>query len=335
MRRLLPVLLLAAGCNLYFDTGDDVCALVDVAPAQELRDPSSGECVPFGFGGGCDCGPCPAGAEQAFPDWGTCFSECEALDEVTCALTSGCRAAYHEFTNTDRHIEFMGCWAVAPSGPVQGGACAGLDAYECSRHDDCSAWYGDTIDGPTRQLFQRCEAELGGKGCYSTQDCGGGEHCSVDDGECLPPPGCDPAQGCPAVCYGRCLPDNDSCAAVDCGPGTHCEEQCYPCDSQTPGGSCDPYCQPMCVPDQCNIACPPGSQCVQVCDPMGGGGGTNCGTCHNECLPVGGACETLANESDCANRADCRAVYQGDDCTCYENGVCECKILTYERCETR
>src|SRR6266545_510736 len=119
MRRLLPLVLLA-GCNLYFDHGDDVCALFDVAPAQELRDPATGECVPFGFGG-CDdrCGPCPAVAE-AQPDCGSCFSECEALDEVTCALTSGCRVAYQDFPTADQAPQFLGCWAVAPSGPVQG-----------------------------------------------------------------------------------------------------------------------------------------------------------------------------------------------------------------------
>lgn len=331
MRRLV-VLVLLTGCNLYFDHGDDACALLDVAPAQELRDPSSGECVGIGFP--CDgrCGPCPAVAE-AQPDWGSCFSECEALDEVTCAITSGCRVAYHEFTNSDRQVEFLGCWAVAQSGPIQGGGCDGLDAHACSRHDDCSAVYGDTIDGPTPHIFLSCQTEVGGAGCSSTQDCGAGEHCSVDDGECLTPPGCTPPMACPAVCYGRCLPNPNSCANVDCGPGAHCEQQCYPCDTPAPDGSCPPSCQPMCVPDQCPILCPPDSQCTFVCDPMGGGG--NCGTCHAECQPVGAACATLASEAECVGRADCRAVYQGDNCTCYENGVCECQILTYERCETR
>jgi hypothetical protein len=290
MRRLLPVLLVLAGCNLYFDhNGDDVCAVLDLAPEQELRNPDTGQCQPFGFGG-CDgsCGPCAeaAGADQALPDWGTCNSSCEALDESTCAATAGCRVAYLENPLTDQAPHFMGCWAVAPSGPVQGGGCDALDAQACSRHDDCSALYGSTPDGSIPQTFERCQPEAGG----------------------------------------------NVCDRVDCGPGAHCEQQCYPCDSPAPDGTCDPQCQAMCVPDQCSIACPPGSTCVEVCDPMTGG---NCGTCHAECQPVGGACEALASEGDCVARADCRAVYQGDDCTCYEDGTCECKILTYERCETR
>ena len=34
---------------------------------------------------------------------------------------------------------YEACWPTAPSGPVRGGGCVGLDAQECSRHDDCVA----------------------------------------------------------------------------------------------------------------------------------------------------------------------------------------------------
>nr|MBA3818940.1 hypothetical protein [Deltaproteobacteria bacterium] len=156
MRRFaIATLFLLAGCDLYFDGGDDPpCAYggeKELAPAYEQRNPQTGQCEQFG-GGGCDerCGPCPAydtsgasGDQAAQPDWGSCYSQCEALDESSCVVTAGCRAAYTDFPNEDRSPEFRGCWATALSGPVQGGGCVGLDAHACSRHDDCSAYYID------------------------------------------------------------------------------------------------------------------------------------------------------------------------------------------------
>jgi len=51
------------------------------------------------------------------------------------------------------------CVGTAPSGPVNGTACAGLDAHECSRHDDCIAvhYY---VDVPAWGLkFDYCAPE--------------------------------------------------------------------------------------------------------------------------------------------------------------------------------
>jgi hypothetical protein len=332
----LVVLVLLGGCNLYFGhNGDDDCFIADdVAPAQELRNPETGQCEGFGGGGwGCDnpCEPCPlddVGAAEAQPDWGSCFSDCEWLDEGTCIVTPRCHASYVDFVGEDGTGKrfFQGCWAIAPSGPDPGG-CANLDAYGCSRHDNCSMVYTDG------SKFEQCIPEGGGS-CTSSADCGPGSHCTTDDGDCQPPPGCDPTTGmdCPAVCTGVCVPDGgDVCANIDCGPGAHCEPQCYPCDQPFPDGSCDKKCEPVCVPDQgCdNTVCPDGTTCVQVCG-MGPGG---CAECHTECQPST-SCEALADEGSCLSRSDCRAVYKGDDCTCDAAGNCSCNILTYARCET-
>lgn len=341
MMRSLPLVIAAllGGCNLYFGGGDDQCELVgdgDIAPSQQVRDPFTGECQSFGGGFPCDsrCGGCPdiAALSQAIPDWGTCFSECEALDETSCIGASSCRAAYTNSAFDDGPPTFHGCWAVAPSGPVQGGGCDGLDAYECSRHDDCSAYYNQQLgpdDGVEGMLFAVCKAENGTQGCFGDEECGTGAHCSTSDGECLPPPGCDPdnGQACPAVCYGKCVLDQDSCTNVDCGPGSHCEEQCQ----GAPGGTCNP----VCVPDQdsCSATtCPQGYDCVQKCDGQDPNN-PGCGVCTTECVPAG-TCEGIQTEAECAARGGCTTVYQGESCTCYPNGGCDCEILTYERCES-
>jgi hypothetical protein len=42
--------------------------------------------------------------------------------------------------------------------------------------------------------------------CTSSLSCGNGEHCSVEDGVCNAPPGCQrPGSVCPAVCTGFCV----------------------------------------------------------------------------------------------------------------------------------
>lgn len=256
MKRFLPFIILLAGCNLYFDGDDDAddeCKAVPVADDitdASARDPLTGECQDFGGGGGCDsCGNCWGTAAQPVPDWASCFSACEGLDESSCAFTAGCHAAYEANSAVDEPPKFAACWAVAPSGPVHG-SCAGLDGYECSRHDDCGMYY-DNLGTPSSK-FSSCRPEL--------------------------QPG-------------------DLCDTVDCEMGYHCEEQCYPCDSPD-GNGCPPVCQAYCVSD-------------------------------------GGSCEALGTEMECTARPDCSAIYQGEDCTCHENGSCTCETLIYDRCETR
>jgi len=332
-RGLAITLVLLAGCDLYFDhnTGDDDCQYgPGYAPDWQARNPQTGDCESIGGGDCGGCGPC-AELTIAQPDWGACFSPCEALDEASCLTTDACRAAYTEAV-PDGQPAFRGCWAVAPSGPVHG-TCENLDAQECSRHDDCAAYYTENLGAGSAQ-FSRCAAE-GFVSCFGDLECGPGAHCSTSDGECLPPPGCTGgADACPAVCAGRCVLDNDSCSIVDCGTGAHCEQQCHPCDSPDPTTTCDPICQPLCVPDQaCDATtCPPNTECVQQCDGITPGN-PGCGQCTISCVPIGASCEALSTEAACAGRSDCTRVYQGMDCTCYPNGPCECQTLTYERCE--
>ncbi len=138
--RILTALLVVviAGCG----GGGDVCPQYVVV----LRDPVSGACH--------DARPCDAnGNEIPIPDQASCGSSCETLSEADCVVAAGCRAAYLGGSNS-----FLGCWGTAPSGPVSTGACAGLDAQTCSRHDNCSAWYLESSPGTTK--FDHCADEV-------------------------------------------------------------------------------------------------------------------------------------------------------------------------------
>lgn len=294
MRCLLAVLVLLSGCDLYWNSnGDDVCNgggwADDVAPANELRNPDTGECQYVGGGGyGCDdpCGPCPAydtdgapgGAIAPNPDWGSCYSQCSQLDEATCIAASGCLASYNDVPGG---AVFNGCFQTAPSGPLHTGTCIGLDAHACSQHDNCSIYYdgGSPREDLRIPTYERCAPE----------------------------------------------PSANGCSDVDCGPGSHCENQCAANDAQ---------CNAMCVPDGdvcANVDCGAGYQCVETCvTPTP----THVGQCYGTCQAIT-ACAALPDEAACSARNDCTGVYNGEDCTCYPDTGCTCQVLTYDHCESR
>lgn len=243
MRSFASALLLLAvstlpACTLYFDGDDDdvaddgPCFLTGGSPREPLspellRNPETGACESVGGGGGgCEdwCGPCAQdiAIAPASRDWGQCYSACDGREELECIETSGCRAAYAGNPAADEAMVYQGCWATAPSGPVQGGGCTNLDAQDCSRHDDCSPvhlssnWKTESAPShpvpPIPSTFVTCIDELAGGGCYSDNDCAADEYCTAGT-ECMNPPGCNPGEGCPPVCYGRCIPN----------PGALCE----------------------------------------------------------------------------------------------------------------
>jgi hypothetical protein len=260
MRRYLALLIVLSGCGLYFDGDDDpppVCNGYGAEGAPlELRDPSTGACTSFGGWTGCDpytdenCCPQYAADLAPLPDWGYCTSQCTGLDEASCLSAPGCNASYDLAVgapdDAGTGAGFLGCWATAQSGPIEGGGCAGLDAYACSQHDDCSLYYEESA-GATK--FLQCGPE----------------------------------------------PTTNGCEAVDCGPGSHCEQQCYPCDLPTPNGmDCSDACSPTCVPDDPNtcdtVDCGPGSTCVMSCEsgmPTDGGAMVP-GECYPTCVSTGG-----------------------------------------------
>ena len=192
---LLVALFPAAGCTLYFGNDDVQCGDVPEAyPGDDLRNPDTGTCEYQGGGGGGGCydyydAELP-GDYPADLDWASCNGGCEALDETTCLAADTCRAAYYESCPECDDIsppEFYGCWGVAPSGPVTGGQdCAELDAYGCSRRNDCGAVYADawgtgTGTGEADAIdaggltFLYCQAEVGVQ--CGDQTCAPGSHC--------------------------------------------------------------------------------------------------------------------------------------------------------------
>jgi hypothetical protein len=178
---LAVVLASTSACTVYWgDDGDDiVCPQGDQEAGiadPGLVNPQTNQCEFFGTGG-CGCGnPCPlAGAEAdalaPVPSWGSCASSCIGLGEQQCITTPGCRTAYDWgclFTDALCPLEtpFLGCYPTDTTGPVNGTSCEGLDAWECSRHDDCLGAYGRDGTG-----FRQCAPEFVPE-CPPNADCG-------------------------------------------------------------------------------------------------------------------------------------------------------------------
>lgn len=160
----LALALTLPACTIYWGDDDDVYCPATAGDQNGLAAPIAGqvnpwtlECEYYGGGGGCstleeDRAPPPT--------WGYCESQCTGLDETACVNTSGCRTAYdHNCLLTDGpcplFTPYLGCFAVDMTGPVQG-SCEGLDALECSRHDDCLSTYSSE----TPRQFRLCLPEL-------------------------------------------------------------------------------------------------------------------------------------------------------------------------------
>lgn len=179
---LVAVLALATApaCTIHWGGDDDIiCPQGGEEPGiadPGLVNPQNNQCEWFG-GGGCGCGtPCPALADAEadalapVPSWGSCASPCIGLTENQCINTPACRTAYDWgclFTDALCPLEtpFLGCYPVDTTGPVNGTSCEGLDAWECSRHDDCLGAYSPDVG------FRQCAPELVPE-CPPNADCG-------------------------------------------------------------------------------------------------------------------------------------------------------------------
>ncbi len=240
---VLP-LALAAGAACGGSAPCDL-PLGDLAPAQLLRNPVTGKCENVGGGGGPGpCGVTPLETDFAeeptfTPEWASCDSGCEALDETTCLATDGCRAAYRNPCDFDPLVqppcaadfEFIGCWGTAPAGPIRGGGCAGLDAQTCSLHDDCSPVHSTV--GSSYGDFRSCIDELAPCAGFvpnelrnpETGACESDDPCADSAPDRIIPTGdwalCD--SGCEAL-------DQDTCALTDGCRGIYVDA-CPTCDA--------------------------------------------------------------------------------------------------------
>jgi len=230
IRFLLVLAVVAAGgCDLYKDDCQDVYYETGV-PEILQRNPYSGQCESYGYGGGgyySSCGddtPQPAGADYAVPNWPQCESFCTGLPEDACKDTVGCQAAYLRGGECigDCPDVYYGCWAIIGGGAIYGDDCESLDAGSCSTRDDCvrfhvhddaiSPYESDPEVGP----FLSCGAEEPSNTCASIVDEQAcldadacipvyqGNDCTCDGGDCT----------CQSFTFASCS-DGDVCAFLD------------------------------------------------------------------------------------------------------------------------
>jgi hypothetical protein len=174
------------GCLYWDTTPPDQClavpqtGAVGVATPLRLVDPTNLQCENFA-GASCDpaCGPCPLAANTSklapLPTWGSCDSACVGLDEARCGATTGCRITRDApcFFTGGCPSDFHGC---EPTDQVRevSGVCADLDAWGCSRHDECAAIYETAacIVPPCPLAFVACAPEHAVAGnCWSPVTC--------------------------------------------------------------------------------------------------------------------------------------------------------------------
>lgn len=129
-----------------------------------------------------------------------------------------------------------------PDGDGEPVACA---AIACG--DGCKTGPNDASGCPTCE----CGEPTPTTGCWTDSDCGDGTRCDMVN-YCDLPPGCDPGEACPPVCYGRCVkpePTTGCWSDGDCGRGKRCDivNYCDPPPGCDPGEACPVVCYGRCV----------------------------------------------------------------------------------------
>lgn len=339
---------LASGCQFYFDDPPE-CSLPEPSPPLLLLDPATGECVPFDIGPICDPDTCTCVQPAiAFPSWAPCNSYCNGLDEYACMSTPGCRATYHP------DGFYYDCYATDQTGPIQG-ECEGLDAWECSRHDDCVAIHdGAYYIAESQPLplgwFVSCDDEP--VGCTADDQCAPGQRCNAEE-VCVLPPGCVGNPVCDPVCGGFCVPDergacfgevfcdvaepvcppgttpgvSDGCYTFECIPLAECAPVPYDeCHGQPACDALPPDCPEGHVPqhrDGCwTGACIPLELCEQEPPPGACFGTFTCDAEPPQCAP--GTTPGIANgcfDGSCIPLDQCGAWPPAYTCT--SDVICE------------
>ena len=132
--------------------------------------------------------------------------------------------------------------------------------WSCPEDADCEAYYPCEPIG-----YCEPKTEPPTDLCMGDWECGKGEHCNAGE-ICLPGPYCSDSDGCPAVCYGYCVPDAEGCwSDDDCAFGYVCDfETCYD-GICPPGVFCE--CAGTCVkkePESCMVSGCSGEICADT-----------------------------------------------------------------------
>jgi hypothetical protein len=157
--RTVAVLLVATGCLYTSDPKPPPCEVAAKEPAQQYRDPQTGQCESFGYP--CDpvCGGVCAGGAAEQPDWASCYGPCEGLSEAQCLASPTCHAAYQDSPTPSP--TYWDCFDLPPSGAIEG-SCTNLDAQTCSEHPDCTSLYTSPVNsGPNFvESFESCSPKV-------------------------------------------------------------------------------------------------------------------------------------------------------------------------------
>lgn len=264
MKRLLVLCVFASGCGLYWgdDTGDDVCnelAGGGAIASVGYRDPQNGVCEYFGGGGGGGC----------------CYDS--NGNNMYCAEPA---------TGVD-----LPNWGQCNT------QCDGLDENSCIETTGCHAAYLDrTVDIYPQTIFYGCWATAQGYASQPPTVCAG-----LDAQSCSEHDSCSMVYTGTTVpsAFEKCTDEAISGCGIDigCPMGSHCEQQCTPCNS----AGCQDACAPTCVPDAgwgqctgqitCNSAppaCPANTTAgiangcwTGYCIPNSACGTPNPGTCYD------------------------------------------------------
>jgi hypothetical protein len=192
---------------------------------------------------------------------------------MTLAL-AGCGPLEDVVDQVGRHHGGHGTGGVSGgSGPGGGGETTPCGPKTCGAGTACCNASCGICTAPGMACTQQaCVGGTGGGGggtapdalCLSSSECGAGELCTTETGECLKPPGCStPGTVCPAVCYGSCQPRAPGCSPPP-PPPTKCQvnadcrafsDYCTGCDCRAlANGDADPVCAGqgvLCFIDPC------------------------------------------------------------------------------------
>ena len=307
---LVSVLAPLVGCSLYFDDhgGDDTRCYgtppTDVA--EILRNPETGQCQSFDITGGDPCGvaePLAGGAAIFIPNWPSCGTFCDGLDQNTCATTIGCHAYFGDNGYPDSSIvpssTFLACGEVGSPAPADQTDCTTLDADSCANADWCqSVLTSATVGIVGANAFEYCAPVLPTNtgSCNTDLDCAVGYSCVA-----VPSPDDCTEAGCPPQLF-QCeptMPPITCYTDADCGSGSQCEFTAENCD-------------PAACPGTCVVVTPP-SECYQDAD---------CGTgyvCQFEPVDPPGPCDSVG----CGAVGTCVMVPPPPETDCYAIVACD------------
>jgi len=323
---------LAATIALFTLLGSKAPSCVPVSPTEPICAATS-DCeglphVSCDGTWGCQEGACVWSCEPQKCDKLAKCQDGQVWDPIACACTwpqSGCTADWQcgkgQYCEVGLCPDPMPCepGKLCPPTPACIGSCK--DLPPCAAVGPCAP--GMVMDPVT------CECLPENKGCYASNECGEGFHCSVDDGVCGSPPGCkDGTGGCPAVCYGQCTANSVASfcyASIQCGPGTHCSVDDGVCVSPPgcgDGMACPGVCAGQCVPDKptgCGASgdCPAGQGCM-------GGQCVAWSGCQTDADCGGGQCMVGCSGSACAPGQPCPPPSCFGSCSkpCVQNQFC-------------